>query len=205
MILLSFRKGAYMHLRHPLILGSTSPRRKELLQLLDVPFLVHGIDIDESITVEDPKKLVCALSEQKARASAQSFAHEGYYIGADTVVYANKRILGKPQDEVMALNMLQLLQNNTHEVITGICVYDSEENNAYCHQTTTQVTVCEMSMEEMQSYIQSGDPFDKAGGYGIQGSFSKFVSEIRGCYFNVMGLPIHDLYVLIKKHCIKTL
>lgn len=178
-----------------IILASQSPRRQELLTLLGIPFEVLVSDTEENITHTDPAKVTEELSAQKAIAIARQ-VEEGVIIGADTVVSSEGHILGKPSDEAAAYQMIHSLQGKSHMVYTGVTVLVKEKGreDIYTFSEGTKVKVAEMSEEEIRGYIQTKEPYDKAGAYGIQGIFSKFIEGIEGDYFNVVGLPVHRLY-----------
>lgn len=184
------------HMR--LILASKSPRRKELLQLLGVPFEVMVSDEEEIITSTDPAKVTEELACQKAAAVAKML-EGGIVIGADTVVSVDGKILGKPKDKADAKAMITLLQARIHMVYTGVSLIDAaKKGHSVCFHVGTKVTVAPMTKEEVEDYIQTEEPYDKAGSYGIQGMFSKYIEGIEGDYFNVVGLPVHALYRALK-------
>ena len=178
------------------ILASQSPRRKELMGLFDLPFTVRVADIDESM---DPEKLpsdeVSRVSRLKAQAISR--AAEDVVIAADTIVVCDGQILGKPKDEADALRMLKLLSGRAHQVMTGLTVLQGEK----CISTTeiTDVFFRQLSDEEIEGYIATGHPMDKAGAYGIQGGAALFVEKLMGDYFNVVGLPVCKLGVILKE------
>ena len=182
-----------------MILASGSPRRKELLQMLEVPFEVLVSDTKEVITKNEPAEVTKELSYQKAMAVAEQ-VEEGIIIGADTVVSIDGKILGKPADEEDAVSMLKKLQGNSHFVYTGVSLF-VRENQAETKQTffeKTEVVFYPMSEEEIKTYVQSKEPMDKAGAYAIQGLCAKFIKEIKGDYYNVVGMPISRLYQEVK-------
>lgn len=180
-----------------LILASRSPRRKELLKRINVPFEVIGSDIEETIDLNlTPDQVAQSLAFQKSSYIAKKYPN-AYVIGADTIVVFENKILGKPQDEDDAYKMISLLSGNTHSVLTGVSIIHGEMNITFHEQT--EVTFWELSDKEIRSYIKSGEPFDKAGSYGIQQLGSLFVKEIKGDYFNIVGLPISRLYRELKK------
>ena len=155
---------------------------------------VRPADVDESVLVgESPRDYVRRLAEAKARAVQQPGET---VLGADTVVVVDSRMLGKPRDTAEALQMLRLLSGRTHDVITGVCLF--REGNCQTVSETTKVTFSELSDSEIESYVSTNEPLDKAGGYGIQGSACKFIERIEGCYFNVVGLPISRVYRLLR-------
>ncbi len=181
-----------------LILASGSPRRKDILRELGVDFKVICADTDETSALTDPRLLTEELASRKGlavyRLLAERDAQEGansVIISADTVVYCDGKILGKPQDEEDALRMLTMLSGSTHSVITGVAV----TVGGVCKSASelTEVTVADVPKEELLRYAKSGEPLDKAGAYAIQGRFSPWISGINGCYFNVVGLPVHRL------------
>jgi len=179
------------------ILASRSPRRKELLSLIVDSFEVITSDFDESrITAPDPEQLVKRLSGCKAKAVAE--AQDGLVIGADTVVVSPEgRVFGIPQDREEAKRMLSLLSGRRHQVMTGVTLIDGVYEDCFC--VKTDVFFRSIEPEEIDAYIETGEPFDKAGGYGIQGKASVFVEKVEGDYFNVVGLPVSAVYLAIKK------
>lgn len=182
-----------------IILASASPRRKELLAQIGLPFQVCVSDCRESITETLPERVVCELSRQKARDVWQKMK-KGIVIGADTVVAYGGRILGKPADTEQAVEMLTLLAGNTHQVYTGVtfCYQENGAEKEHTFYEMTKVTVYPMSREEITAYVETGEPMDKAGAYGIQGRFAAYVKEIHGDYNNVVGLPVGRLYQELK-------
>ena len=178
-----------------IILASASPRRKELLEQIGVRFEIRPSEGEENITLAAPEDVVKELAYQKAAEVAATAGEDAVVIGADTVVALDRQILGKPKDEQDACRMLRMLQGNTHAVYTGVCVIRNGKTEArVSFYEKTTVTVYPMSQQEIQAYIASGEPVDKAGAYGIQGSFAAFIREIRGDYNNVVGLPVARLY-----------
>ncbi len=176
-----------------IILASASPRRKELLKQIGVTFEIVKAEGEEVITSSIPTEVVKKLSIQKAREVAKRC--EGtVIIGADTVVAAGGKILGKPKDPADAMRMLALLQGKEHQVITGVAVLLTESGKVISFVETTTVHVFPMTRTQMEQYIASGEPMDKAGAYGIQGRFAAYVSGIEGDYNNVVGLPVGRLY-----------
>ncbi len=176
-----------------IILASASPRRKELLKQIGVTFEIVKAEGEEVITSSIPTEVVKELSIQKAREVAKRC--EGtVIIGADTVVAAGGQILGKPKDPADAMRMLELLQGKEHQVITGVAVLLTESGKVISFVETTTVHVFPMTRTQMEQYIASGEPMDKAGAYGIQGRFAAYVSGIEGDYNNVVGLPVGRLY-----------
>lgn len=184
------------------ILASNSPRRKELLAMIGLEFEVKPANIDENITdYFDFSDYVMKLSKQKAEFIAEELqktnSGEKYIIlAADTIVAINGQVLNKPLDYKEAFEMLSLLSNNTHEVYTGFCLINSETKKVVTDFEVTKVTFRELSNIEIDDYIQTGSPMDKAGAYGIQEDLGAvFVSKINGDYYNVVGLPLQKLYI----------
>ncbi len=195
------------------VLASASPRRKELLALLDIPFEVMVSDETEVFSENDPVLLTQKLSRQKAEAVFEKIESEKCagstgdicVIGADTVVFVEtdgrKEILGKPADRKDARRMIEMLRGRVHTVCTGVTLCGKKDGRSFSDSfsETTRVYVAEMSEQEMEAYLDTKEPYDKAGAYGIQGRFSKFIEKIEGDYFNVVGLPVHLLYKNIVK------
>jgi septum formation protein len=174
-----------------LVLASRSPRRGEILRQAGIPFTVRAADVDESVlTGEPPEEYVQRLACAKARAIAS--APGEIVLGADTTVVVDGEILGKPADAADARRMLALLSGRSHRVLTGICLRRGAEAIRDCAATT--VVFAALTQSEIDEYVASGEPLDKAGAYGIQGLASKFVERIEGDYFNVMGLPVALVY-----------
>ena len=174
-----------------LILASLSPRRKELLSRLALPFTVIPAEVDESgIRESDPERAVLALSALKAQAVAKDHPQD-LVLGADTVVSIDGKILGKPRDRVDAKETLSLLSGRAHQVFSGFTLIKGEKriSRAVC----TKVYFAPLKEEEIEWYLDSGEPFDKAGSYGIQGLGGLLVEGIEGDYFNVVGLPVSRL------------
>jgi septum formation protein len=184
-------------LKEKLILASRSPRRAEILAAVGWPFEAMPADIDESILCgEDAVTYVQRLARTKAETIAARVA-PGLVLGADTTVVVDAEILGQPQDDDDARRMLQLLSGRWHEVVTGVALArrGSEVRVAY---QTTRVRFAELSREEIDWYVASGEPQGKAGAYGIQGKAALFISEIQGDYFNVVGLPVRLVFEMFR-------
>ena len=181
-----------------IILASASPRRKELLEQIGLTFDVIVSDAPEVITKSEPSEVVEELSLQKAKAVAQKIAADGaVVIGADTIVCQDGKIMGKPKDKEDASKMLDRLAGNTHSVFTGVTVIA----DGACVRTfscETKVRVYPMTQQEIWDYIETGEPMDKAGAYGIQGRFAAWVEAIEGDYNNVVGLPVSALWQVLK-------
>ena len=177
-----------------LILASKSPRRHEILEILKIPFKVEVPIIDETPFLnEDPYKYVIRISNEKAT----SVYNSNPVIAADTIVYY-KRIYGKPKDKQQAYRMIKDLSGKTHKVITGVTIID-ENNNKDSFYVITKVAFDKIKETEILNYINLKEPYDKAGGYAIQGEAAKFIKEIKGCYYNVMGFPINEIYKRLKR------
>jgi septum formation protein len=183
------------HRREKLVLASSSPRRAEILERAGWPHEIIVAGIDETLFPDErAADYVQRLARSKAEAVA-SRLRQGLVLGADTTVVVGNQILGQPVDEADARRMLNLLNAKWHEVLTGVAVVrvGGETRVAY---ETTRVRFAEMSENEIDWYISTGEPFGKAGAYGIQGKASLFIEEIEGDYFNIMGLPIRLVYEL---------
>lgn len=187
-----------------IILASQSPRRRELLERMGLAgFRVVSPDVDEHMEEDlPPAQLVCRLSQRKARAVREQVGDEGLIIAADTVVALDGTVLGKPADELAAFKMLSTLSSVRHQVYTGLTVLrGGEEHTEY---EVTDVSFRELTQGEIEDYIRTGEPMDKAGAYGIQGYGALFISGIQGDYYNVMGLPVCRLGQLLETlgvHC----
>jgi septum formation protein len=188
------------------VLASGSPRRKELLTKVIPDFEIIPAVSEEVTTKDTPLEIVQELSYQKAKEIFyKTFTYSKdrlVVIGADTVVSYNHKILGKPADRRDAQAMVEMLQGRTHSVYTGVSIFytDDGEEKSFTFGECTNVNVAAMSDEEIRDYVSSGECDDKAGAYGIQGLFSKFISGIEGDYYNVVGLPVARLYKELKSH-----
>lgn len=180
------------------ILASASPRRKELLSYITEEFTIKVSDADESCDPSaSPEEIVKALARIKGEA-VHSLYPSDTVISADTVVVLGKDILGKPHSSEEAFLMLKSLSGKTHSVYTGVFIIHGEKEFSFAEKT--DVTFCELSDDEINRYIASGEPFDKAGAYGIQGKGSTMISSINGDYYNVMGLPVAKLNRVLKEN-----
>lgn len=187
-----------------LILASKSPRRRELLALLGVEFKVITEDIDEAIDSSVPViDEIKRLSFEKALAVKNEALEDDIIIAADTVVALGNRIFGKPKSEEDAKAMLETLSGKTHNVITGITVIKGKKTDT--RAVETQVTFRDLSETEISAYIKTGDPFDKAGAYALQGISTIFVRSISGDHFNVYGLPVSTLADMLRGFGVKIL
>lgn len=182
-----------------IILASASPRRKELLEQIGLTFEVTVSNVPEVITKSEPSEVVEELSAQKATAAAQAQMKEGaaIVIGADTIVCQDGKIMGKPKDKEDAAKMLKRLAGNTHSVFTGVTVIE-DGVTVRTFSCETKVRVYPMTEQEIWDYIETGEPMDKAGAYGIQGRFAAWIEGIEGDYNNVVGLPVSALWQVLK-------
>lgn len=183
-----------------IILASSSPRRKQLLQLLiGDNFEIQTSDYKEDNTLKmSPKDLASSHALKKGRDVAKKF-NDAIIISADTIVVLNNKILGKPNDAQDAKQMLQNLSGNIVEVISGIAVIDSANKKELQDYAITEVKMKKMSEKEINDYVKSGEPLDKAGAFGIQGKAAIFIEKINGCYFNIVGLPLFKLNKMLEK------
>lgn len=180
-----------------LILASSSPRRKELLENLHLTFTISSSEVDESFDPAlSPQEVVMELAERKAQ-TVFTKNQQAFVIGSDTIVVANQQILGKPKDEAEAFKMLKSLSGQQHEVFTGVAIVSP--TNTIRFYERTEVWFWELTDEEINAYVQSGEPFDKAGAYGIQQLGSMLVKKIHGDYFAVVGLPVARTIRELKK------
>ncbi len=183
-----------------LILASRSPRRKELLSLITKEFRVEPSGFDESgVTERIPEKLVRILAQKKAEEVRERFPKDTI-VGCDTIVVSpDQEIFGIPQGEEDARRMLKALSGRTHRVISGVCVLFPNGKKSVFHKTT-RVTFVKLSEEDLNWYLATGEPFDKAGGYGIQGYAGLFVEKISGDFYNVVGLPVQTLRKILQNY-----
>jgi len=180
-----------------LVLASGSPRRADLLRAAGIAFDVFRVDIDEHFRIgEKPEHAVARLAEAKAGMAAASH-RDAVVLGADTTVVVQGEALAKPADAADAARMLRLLSGRTHEVLTGICV--CHLGRRLVHVEPTRVRMAQLGESEIAWYVSTGEPFDKAGGYAVQGLASRFIEGIDGSYSNVVGLPISSVCELLKE------
>jgi septum formation protein len=183
----------------PLILASTSPRRRELLGRLGLPFAVAASGVDEDVPLGlAPAAMVVELAEQKALAVAAG-RPAGLVIGADTTVVLDGAVLGKPTDPVDATRMLRLLRDRVHRVYTGVALVDAASGRIERGLVASDVRMRAYADEEIAAYVATGEPMDKAGGYGIQGRAGALVAAVEGCFDNVVGLPLCELVALLHR------
>ena len=179
-----------------LILASASPRRQELLKLFGLPFLVRVADIDETMDLgKPPFDEVARVSRLKALAVPRN--PEDIVIAADTIVVCEGRVLGKPRDEQEAIATLALLSGRDHQVMTGCTVLSGERSRSFTE--VTDLHFRELTRKEIERYVATGEPMDKAGSYGIQGGAALFCTHMVGDYYNVMGLPICALGLVLRE------
>jgi len=183
----------------PLILASESPRRKEILKNLGIPFEVFRRKLHfEYSELKNPEKFVVALAEQKSHEPTDQIPN-GIVVTADTIVYIDETILGKPGNKDEAVQMIRKLQGRTHQVYSGICLVDCTSGIKKSTFEVTGVTFSKMNENEIDWYVNTGEYRDKAGAYAIQGTGSLFVSGINGCFYNVVGFPVHAFFRLYRE------
>lgn len=186
-----------------IVLASTSPRRKMLLKQIGLNFEVVASDFKEKIDIKmSPHKLAQELSLGKAKAVAIKLSNS-IIIAADTFVTFKGKILGKPKEEQDAKRILKLLSGKMHLIITGFTIIDTTTGQTATNSVETKVYFKKLTNKEINSYVETGEPLDKAGAYGIQEKGSLFVKKIEGDYFNVVGLPIYALVEALKKFGVK--
>ncbi|WAM30662.1 Maf family protein [Caldicellulosiruptor naganoensis] len=185
------------------ILASSSPRRIELLKQFGIKFEIIPSNVDEVISHDlTPEENVKNLAKKKGEEVLKRLgetAKDSLIISADTVVFIEGTILGKPSDEKQAFYMLKKISGKRHTVYTGVCVIDASKNHILADFEKSYVYIKQMSDEEILRYIQTGEPFDKAGAYAIQGFGSLIVEKIEGCFYNVVGLPLYKLNTMLQK------
>jgi septum formation protein len=186
-----------------IILASASPRRKELLEKIGLKFEVDASGCDEEINAGlDPQEIVRQLSIKKAKSVAARHKN-AIVIAADTIGVMGDKILGKPHTENEACKMLQVISGKSHLVITGFSILDTATNKIVTGIANTRVYIKKLTGQEIDAYVKTGEPLDKAGAYAIQGMGAVIVEKIEGDYYNVMGLPLHALTEALKEFGIK--
>jgi septum formation protein len=185
-----------------LILASASPRRAQLLKQVGIPFQVVPSTVDEAVEGFTPGEMVIKLALAKAGQVASGFS-DGLVLGADTVVVYRDTVLGKPRSAADARKMLLQLSGREHRVITGLALVDAAGGAFQTASSETRVWMRALESDLIDAYIATGEPMDKAGAYGIQEKAAFFVERIEGCYFNVVGLPLTQLYLLLSRMEIK--
>ena len=192
--------GAHAFELEHLVLASSSPRRAEILRAVGWPFEAQAAGVDEQRRDgEDVIEYVERLACEKAEAVAEERLL-GLVLGADTVVAVGGQVLGKPTDERDARRMLELLGGRWHDVLTGVALVRAETKDVLVAHELTRVRFAEMTGAEIDWYVSTGEPMDKAGAYAVQGHASLFIEEIEGDYWNVVGLPVRLVYKLMQEH-----
>ena len=179
---------------HDIILASASPRRESILSKVELKFISIPSNTVEDFSIKLPPEAFC---EHWAREKALNIAKDyprSYILGADTIVVLDNKILGKPKDRDHSISMLKSLSGKTHEVLTGISIIQIDSGVDVLFNTSTYVSIRTLTNSDICNYISIYNPYDKAGSYGIQDGFSKYVKKIDGCFYNVMGLPISEFY-----------
>ena len=177
-------------------LASSSPRRRELLDQIQVSYEVFPVNIDESYRQgEPPEQFVKRLALEKAQAAYEKIPDRPA-LGSDTIVVLGQQILGKPENRQMAIEMLAMLSGRKHQVMTAVCICSA--NFRQCVLSTSEVEFTELNLQQIEEYWLTGEPADKAGAYGIQGQAAKFIKNIRGSYSGIMGLPLFETAELLK-------
>jgi len=181
-----------------------------LLNQIGVSFKTYPSNVDENVTEKiEPEDYVRYLSERKAFSVKEELSSNGHnsfvVLAADTIVVLEGLILGKPADERQAFDMLEKLSGNWHEVMTGVCVIDGDEGKKLTRVETTRVKIRKLTSDEIWRYIETREPLDKAGAYGIQGVGALLVEKIDGCFYNVVGLPLYSVSVMLEQIGIKTI
>ena len=192
-----------IHHKTRLILASASPRRRALLKTLGIAFTVMSAVVDEEGHIlgrrfKKPSGLARSLALHKAMDVGKKVKAHAVVIAADTIVVMGGRVIGKPKDRADARRVLRSLSGRTHEVITGVCLLEIPSRRRLSFHVTTRVTMTDMTDADIDRYIGTGEPMDKAGAYGIQGRGGLFVKRISGSYSNVVGLPLAELYRHLK-------
>ena len=180
----------------PIYLASKSPRRKKLLEQINLTFKILPVETPEIFRKgERPVDVVRRIALEKMDA-AKEIIKNGIIITADTIVVINGKIIGKPVDKTDAVRMLQKLSGNTHIVYTGFSVYNSSKQKTITDYEKTFVTFRKLNLKEIKEYVETGSPLDKAGAYGIQDDYGAvFIKKINGCYYNVVGLPLTKVFL----------
>lgn len=179
-----------------IILASQSPRRKKIFDFLKIKYLQIPANIDEKTNYKSPRLIVKNNSKKKVKAISEGMDPECIIIGADTIVYKDKKILEKPIDKFQAAEFLTNLSGDYHYVYTGLTI--NYQNKYITEYTKSKVEFYDLTASEIEEYINTKEPMDKAGAYGVQGLGSQFIKKISGCYFNVMGFPVSLFYQVLK-------
>ncbi|GJM16635.1 MAG: Maf-like protein [Thermodesulfobacteriota bacterium] len=187
-------------MNHKIVLASTSPRRKDLLESVGIQFEIIAPSSDESLlSKENPEEYALRLSREKALSVSQNLDENTLVIGADTIVVVDNKILSKPKDEQDAKIMLSNISGRAHHVLTAFSITKGEDEILHTHIVGTEVIVKTLEPQEIEGYIKTQEPMDKAGAYGIQGVGAFMVKEVRGSYTNVVGLPLLEVLEALKK------
>src|SRR3990170_5162145 len=182
-----------------IILASASPRRKEILEKTGLQFIVDAGDYEEDPSLRMPaRRLARYLSCEKAKAVAEKYKN-AIIIAADTIISLDDKVFGKPHTNSEAIKMLNILNGRDHDVITGFTIMDSREGQSVSRSVVTKVYFRKMTIREIEAYVRTGDPLDKAGAYAIQGIGAAILKKIEGDYNNVVGLPINALMKALRK------
>lgn len=190
-----------LNIPYKIILGSQSPRRKELLSGLGIDFTIEVIPTEEDFAPQQsPEEIAMSIAIKKGKCFlTQEFQNNHLIITADTIVSIHRKILNKPKDYNEAIEMIQLLSGNKHTVYTGVCITTSNKQESFV--CSTDVYFNNLSTAEIEYYIETYQPFDKAGSYGVQEWIGYVgIDKIEGCFFNVMGLPVNELYKRLKSY-----
>lgn len=184
-----------------IVLASASLRRQELLKRIidNFEIIVSEFHENDINFTGDCANYVMEISKGKALDVARKVGNDKIIIGCDTVVFYNNKVLGKPKDEKDAYRMLEMLSGNSHYVYSGITLVDTSRKIIRTDYVKTEVEFCDFGDNEIRKYLKTGEPFDKAGAYGIQGYGGVFVKKINGCYYNVVGLPLNKLYSMLRE------
>jgi len=184
----------------PVFLASKSPRRKKMLEMMGIDFGILSIDMhEEIIETQSPESNVRRIASDKCNLALNQIEN-GIVITADTIVVVDNKIIGKPFDKIDAEKILRILSGRSHYVFTGFSIASKTNNKRITDCVKTKVTFKELSTKEINDYIDTGSPMDKAGAYGIQDDFGAvFVEKINGCYYNVIGLPVSKIYQALNK------
>jgi septum formation protein len=187
-----------------IILASHSPRRREILEKVRIPYLPFGVEVEETIRRRrgarstNVRSSVIGNAGRKAEAAKESFSN-GLVLGVDTVVFFNGQVLGKPADGREAFKFLKMLSGNWHSVYSGITVRDARGDGGYSSCSVTRVRFSPMSRGEIESCLERGEWVGKAGGYAVQGEAALYIDRIEGSFYNIMGLPLEELYRILKR------
>ena len=185
-------------MQNKIILASASPRRREILDIVKIPYEVCVSDINETVSGElTPEQIAIELAKLKADAVRSKFNNDRIIIGCDTVVALKSEVFGKPKSYDEAIQMLKKLSGKIHQVYTGVCIINSSISTSFSERTDVEFWT--VSDEEISEYVKTGEPMDKAGAYAIQGLGSLFVKRINGDFYNVMGLPASKLCKILKE------